>query len=210
MAPRKPQTEKKAKGLIKGVGDYKGKTLNLTKKQLGKSGTAAAQKRTVSISDTKYENKKVLGPGGKALTGTVDLGGGNMAVYKNGVRVRAAAKKTVSSKNEKNYSATNSTATVTDKAATTRITPKPSATSKVLTPRQQSAALRGEKAAARTGRTYANKNSGPSAFRASTVRATGMGPSIPKPKPGQKRTVIINGVKVNQIYDARAKKWLRY
>lgn len=98
MAVRKPQTEKKAKGLIKGVGDYKGKTLNLTKKQLGKKGTVAAKKRTVSISNTKYDTatKKVTGPAGKPLTGKVDLGGGNMAVYKNGVRVRAA-KKVVSS-----------------------------------------------------------------------------------------------------------------
>jgi hypothetical protein len=98
MAARKPQTEKKAKGLIKGVGDYKGKTLNLTKKQLGAKGTAAAKKRTVSISNTKYDKttKKVTGPAGKPLTGKVDLGGGNMAVYRNGVRVRAP-KKVVSS-----------------------------------------------------------------------------------------------------------------
>lgn len=96
---KKAQTEKKAKGLVKGIGDYKGKTLNLTKKQLGKAGTAAAQKRTVDISATKFEagSKKVLGPGGKPLTGTVDLGGGNMAVYRNGVRVRAAAPKPASS-----------------------------------------------------------------------------------------------------------------
>ena len=94
MAARKPQTEKKAKGLIKGVGDYKGKTLNLTKKQLGKKGTSAAKKRTVNISNTKYDAtaKKVMGPAGKPLTGKVDLGGGNMAVYRNGVRVRAAKK----------------------------------------------------------------------------------------------------------------------
>ena len=106
---KKAQTEKKAKGLAKGVGDYKGKTLNLTKKQLGKAGTAAAQKRTVDISATKFEagSKKVLGPGGKPLTGTVDLGGGNMAVYKNGVRVRAAAPKS---------SATSKSSTGTDKA----------------------------------------------------------------------------------------------
>lgn len=97
----KPKTEEKAKGLIglkkgekvKGaaysVGNYKGKTLNLSKKELGKAGRAAAAARTVDISKTKYEGKKVLGPGGKPLTGTVDLGGGNIAVYKNGVRVRA-------------------------------------------------------------------------------------------------------------------------
>ena len=90
---KKPQTEAKAKGLVKGVGDYKGKTLNLSKKQLGKAGSAAAAKRTVDISSTRYEGKKVLGPKGKPLTGRVDLGGGNIAVYKDGVRVRAAAKK---------------------------------------------------------------------------------------------------------------------
>ena len=97
----KAKTEEKAKGLIgleKGkkvegakysVGNYKGKTLNLSKKELGKAGQKAAAARTVSISDTKYEGKKVLGPGGKPLTGSVDMGGGNIAVYKNGVRVRA-------------------------------------------------------------------------------------------------------------------------
>jgi hypothetical protein len=86
------QTEKKAKGLLANVGDYEGKTLNLTKKQLGKSGQAAASSRRVAISRTTYDKatKKVLGPMGKPLTGRVDLGGGNIAVYKNGVRVRAA------------------------------------------------------------------------------------------------------------------------
>lgn len=93
MANKKPQTEAKAKGLVKNVGDYKGRTLNLTKKQLGKAGTKAASARTVDISQTRYEGKKVLGPKGKPLTGRVDLGGGNIAVYKNGVRVRAAANK---------------------------------------------------------------------------------------------------------------------
>jgi hypothetical protein len=113
MAPRKPQTEEKAKGLIglkKGkkvagaaysVGNYKGKTLNLKKKQL----TAAARKaaavrggRKVNISNTKYDSstKKVLGPKGNPLTGKVDLGGGNIAIYKNGVRVRAKTPPTTS------------------------------------------------------------------------------------------------------------------
>lgn len=86
---KKPQTEAKAKGLIANVGDYRGKTLNLSKKQLGKSGRSAAAARTVDISQTRYEGKKVLGPKGKALTGRVDLGGGNIAVYQKGVRVRA-------------------------------------------------------------------------------------------------------------------------
>lgn len=109
---RKPQTEKKAKGLVgwkngrqvttskdttanKNVGDYKGRTLNLTKKQLGAAGRKAAGARTVDIGKTTFDKSKggVLGPGGKPLTGRVDLGGGNIAVYKKGVRVRAAASK---------------------------------------------------------------------------------------------------------------------
>lgn len=105
-APRKPQTEKKAKGLIgreKGkkvegapysVGNYKGRTLNLTNKQLGKKGRAAAAVRggkPVNIQNTRYDaaQKRVLGPKGNPLTGRVDLGGGNFAVYVDGRRVRA-------------------------------------------------------------------------------------------------------------------------
>jgi len=89
----KNQTEETAKGLLKNVGNYKGKTLNLTKKQLGKSGAAAASQRKIAISKTRYDekSKKVLGPMGKPITGRVDLGGGNIAVYKNGVRVKAAS-----------------------------------------------------------------------------------------------------------------------
>ncbi|MBU6278714.1 MAG: hypothetical protein KGN78_05665 [Actinomycetales bacterium] len=90
---KKPQTEQKAKGLLKNVGNYKGKTLNLSKKQLGASGRAAAGARKIAISRTHYDakTKKVIGPMGKPITGRVDLGGGNVAVYKNGVRVRAQA-----------------------------------------------------------------------------------------------------------------------
>lgn len=90
---KKPQTEEKAKGLLKNVGNYKGKTLNLSKKQLGASGRAAAGDRKIAISRTYYDakTKKVIGPMGKPITGRVDLGGGNIAVYKNGVRVRAQA-----------------------------------------------------------------------------------------------------------------------
>ena len=108
---RKPQTEEKAKGLVgwkngrqvttskdstanKNVGDYKGRTLNLSKKQLGASGRRAASAATVDISQTTFDKSKggVLGPKGKPLTGRVDLGGGNIAVYRNGVRVRASTK----------------------------------------------------------------------------------------------------------------------
>lgn len=108
---KKPQTEAKAKGLVgykggkqinkgtasanKSVGDYKGRTLNLSQSQLGAAGRKAAGARTVDIGKTTFDKSKggVLGPGGKPLTGRVDLGGGNIAVYKQGVRVRATAAK---------------------------------------------------------------------------------------------------------------------
>ena len=88
--PKKPQTEEKAKGLLANVGNYKGRTLNLSKKEVAAAGASKAAKNTVSISNTNYDKttKKVMS-GGKALNGRVDLGGGNMAVYKNGVRIRA-------------------------------------------------------------------------------------------------------------------------
>ena len=98
----KAQRASKAKGLVENVGTYKDKkALNLRDKQLGKAGVKAASVRggkLVSISKTKYnkDTKKVTGPLGKPLTGKVDMGGGNIAVYKDGKRVvakKAAAKK---------------------------------------------------------------------------------------------------------------------
>jgi hypothetical protein len=90
---KKPQTEAKAKGLVKNVGDYKGRTLNLTKKQVAKSGVKGAQRaasaKGTSISDTKFVQGKGVTVGGKLFTGNVDLGGGNIAVYVRGKRVRA-------------------------------------------------------------------------------------------------------------------------
>lgn len=106
--PRKPQTEEKAKGLIglskgkkvagasQSVGNYKGRTLNLTRKQIAQSGVKGARKaaaaKATSISDTKFEKGKGVTKGGKAFSGNVDLGGGNVAVYVNGRRVRASSK----------------------------------------------------------------------------------------------------------------------
>lgn len=103
---KKPQTEEKAKGLIglsKGkkvagaqnsVGNYRGRTLNLSAKQIAKSGVkgarSAARQGATSISDTKFEKGKGVTKGGKLFTGNVDLGGGNIAVYVGGKRVRAA------------------------------------------------------------------------------------------------------------------------
>lgn len=100
---KKAKTEEKAKGLVgwEGgkqskkkvyvVGKYKGRSLNLSEKELGAKGVAASKARKVDISQTRYDagTKKVYGPAGKPLTGRVDLGGGNIAVYRNGVRVTA-------------------------------------------------------------------------------------------------------------------------
>ena len=73
-----------------GTGDYGNKkSFNLTKKQLGAKGAKAASTRKIAISRTEYRNGKVYGPMNKPITGRVDMGGGNIAVYKNGVRVTA-------------------------------------------------------------------------------------------------------------------------
>lgn len=100
---KKPQTEAKAKGLVKNVGDYKGRTLNLTKKQVAKSGVKGAQRaasaKGTSISDTKFVKGKGVMAGGKLFTGNVDLGGGNIAVYVRGKRVRAKDTKGTSRRN---------------------------------------------------------------------------------------------------------------
>lgn len=71
-------------------GKYGRKSTNLSQKQLKAAGAAkAAKKRTVDISQTRREGNVTLGPGGKPLTGTVNLGGGKTAVYKGGKRVQA-------------------------------------------------------------------------------------------------------------------------
>lgn len=90
--PNKTQYAKKATGQVAGAGKYKGRTLNLTNKQLAKSGVKNAKKlSSVSISATKYnaKTKTVTGANGKPLNGKVDMGGGNIATYVNGKRVRA-------------------------------------------------------------------------------------------------------------------------
>ena len=74
-------------------GKYGRKSENLSKKQLKASGgLAASKKRTVDISQTRREGAVTLGPGGKPLTGTVNLGNGKTAVYKGGKRVQATPK----------------------------------------------------------------------------------------------------------------------
>ena len=90
---KKPQSEEQTKGgLYSNVGNYKGRTLNLSKKQISAAGSkavAASKQKATNISDTSYVAGKGVMKGGKLFSGRVDLGSGNMAVYVNGKRVRA-------------------------------------------------------------------------------------------------------------------------
>lgn len=73
------------------AGGYGSESYNLSQKTLRKAGAArVARKRTVSISDTRREGSRTLGPGGKPLNGTVIMQNGSKAVYKDGRRVQAA------------------------------------------------------------------------------------------------------------------------
>ena len=248
---RMPQTEAKAKGLVgwrggkraskvSSVGDYKGKTLNLTAKQLANSGVKGARKaakNTVSISDTKYEKGRgVLGKDGKALNGMVDLGGGNMAVYVNGKRVRAGSGQPAAPPRGGSFSGskTGSDSGTKDKPPKVK-PPKVGETRRgpqgylnkwdgkkwvpaTMTgnPRVTAAARRGEAAARRSGRTVASGNPGTSASAASTVRATGMAPSrpayaSPKSTPGRdtgnhKPTIYGNGTA--RVWDPKQRKFI--
>jgi hypothetical protein len=77
-------------------GKYGRKAENLTAKELKKAGGAkAAAARKVDISQTRRDTTRgiTLGPAGKPLTGRVVLSNGNVAVYKAGKRVVAAAAK---------------------------------------------------------------------------------------------------------------------
>lgn len=77
-------------------GKYGRKAENLTAKELKKAGGAkAAAARKVDISQTRRDTTRglTLGPKGKPLTGKVTLANGNVAVYKAGKRVVAAAAK---------------------------------------------------------------------------------------------------------------------
>lgn len=93
MAPRKPNYNKTT-FYNDSVSTYTSKATNLSKRQLKAAGaTKKATSRKVDISSTTRAtsgaNKgKTLGPGGKPLTGTVKLPGGETAVYQNGKRVR--------------------------------------------------------------------------------------------------------------------------
>jgi hypothetical protein len=77
-------------------GKYGRKAENLTARELKKAGgTKASAARKVDISQTRRDTTRgiTLGPAGKPLTGRVVLSNGNVAVYKAGKRVVAAAAK---------------------------------------------------------------------------------------------------------------------
>ena len=193
-----------AKGLLEKVGktgDYKTKkTLNLTNKQLGARGRKAATSGRVAISGTHYDatTKKVYGPGGQLLTGRVDLGGGNIGVYKNGVRVKAASAKPKGGtggggggdggggptkdkiKDTPTYSPPNRLGKPGEYQAGKGqyVRPDPGK----LTPRQIASARRGEAADKRVGGNGTSR----SGLSASTIRATGKGANISNGKPPYK------------------------
>ena len=160
---KKAQRVGKAKGLYDEVGSYGNKkSLNLRKKQLGKKGVAASKKRTVSISDTSYDKKTkiVTGPKGNPLTGKVDMGGGNMAVYRNGKRVTANSSKNVKPKSTSTKST--STKSTSTKATSTKATPPketpPKAKTSTLTAAQKAAARKGSGSSAGAKRVSDNSS----------------------------------------------------
>ena len=229
MAKQKPIGEGRGKvGDVYRSGKYKGKTTDLSKKQVagarrvgsaGRSGVgkkeAKAAMKSVSISDTTWKKASertgprakggiLVGKDGKAITGTVTLASGKKATYVRGKRVQAAYKPTKSPSGGGGK-----------KIPTTRVAPsvrgeggagsvRPSGAS--LTPRQQSAALRGEAAARRS-----NKPKGASAMTSSTIRAVGMAPPRPNtsaPKAGERRTRIVNGRQIVEKWDATKNRWV--
>lgn len=201
------------RGMVGGTyrsGKYKGKTTNLTKKQVtagkrvgsaGKPGIkkAEAKKATstkINISDTSWKSASertgprakggiVVGKDGKPITGTVTLASGKTATYVRGKRVQAAAKKTAPPKRTGGGGSTGKGTTATPKSVSdfsgsTSTSTKSSGPN--LTPRQIAAARRGESAARRTGQSYQSGKPGSSARGASVVRATGQAPSTVSPK----------------------------
>ena len=186
----KKQKASKVSGLYEGVGKFKGKkSLNLRDKQLGKKGRAAAAKRTVSISKTEHmkegPNKgKVVGPKGNPLTGKVDMGGGNMAVYRNGKRVTAKSSKGVKPK-------------VTSSKVTSSKVTSPKATSPKAKTTTLTAAQKAAKA--KTTTTPAQKGSGSNAGASAGARKVSDNSS------GQSR--VAAGRKTGTTKTGNGKKW---
>jgi hypothetical protein len=235
---KKPaQTEEKAKGLIglkKGqkvkdapysVGNYKGKTLNLTAKQIAKSGVKGAKKaaaaKATSISDTKFEKGKGVTKGGKAFTGTVDLGGGNMAVYVGGKRVRAAAKKAATPTRTTTRSTTNTSSTSTSRVSADQAerraqnqSNKPGRPDKpgpgyVWNANQKKwVSTDAARAGMAKNRLNAQMRRGNNAMYNNGTRVSMSSASSAAPKDGERRTRMVGNRRVVEKYDSRNKRWL--
>lgn len=238
MAKKKPQTEEKAKGLIglnKGkkvegaaysVGNYKGKTLNLSKKQIaakGKKAVSASRQTATNISDTKFEKGKGVTKNGKAFTGKVDLGGGNIAVYVGGKRVRAAKKAAPPRGNGGGGGGDNPTPPKgkDDKGKGKDTTPRPT----TVAGGQARVSMSSDSLRALgRARGQAARGSARAASQAGTIAATGRPMSTPSyvtgrrsstttsasatkpPKEGQRQTRMVGGQKVVEVY--RNGRWV--
>ena len=140
MAAKKPVKRVAKAGPNVQGGKFKGKdSINLSKKELGKKGAAAASKRTVDIGKTAYKKEgpnkgKVVGPAGNPLTGKVDMGGGNMAVYKDGKRVTSrTAKKPASPRSGGGVTPAQAKAKAAAKSSSTKPPTKPKTKPKAKT-----------------------------------------------------------------------------
>lgn len=184
-------------------GKYVRKAQNLSAAQLKKAGAAkAAKKRTVDISQTSraYGKGVTLGPGGKPLTGTVNMGNGNTAVYKNGKRVVKAAAPKAKPAASRSRSAAPATRPTTKPATkpTTKPNPKPDTKNKNTDKGAAKPAVKFGKTYTTTTQTNPQASSKPASASKSVTPShlTGYslnkpgGGSPPKGKPGQ---VLVNG-----------------
>ena len=191
---KKAQRAGKAEGLYNEVGSYGNKkSLNLRKKQLGKKGVAASKKRTVSISNTSYDKKTkiVTGPKDKPLTGKVDMGGGNMAVYRNGKRVTAKRPKSVNPN-----PVTDDTTSIADDAKTGK---KAARIAKTTVKARNADTQRRKSGTAKTTTTLAQKGSGSNAGASAGARKVSDNSS------GQSR--VAAGRKTGTTKTGNGKKW---
>ena len=132
-------------------------------------------------------NRKVLGPKGNPLTGKVDMGGGNMAVYRNGKRVTAKSSKNVKPKSTSTKSTSTkvtSTKATPPKATPPKATP-PKAKTSTLTAAQKAAARKGSGSSAGAKRGFDN-SSGQSRVAAGRKTSTAKNPKTTKTGNGKK------------------------
>lgn len=152
-------------------GKYSRKAMNLSKKELGKAGVAAARKRTVDISQTRRESGKTLGPGGKPLTGRVKMGNGNIAVYKDGKRVISQApKKAAAPSTTRKPTAP---ATTTKKAKDTKTAPANKRQDKVKTSAARDRAMAGRPRGSSTSSSRTMSNVTPSNYTGMSTNRPG-------------------------------------